>query len=216
MKKQALCILSAVVFSCLVMALVEAVLRPGYLIKSAIKLLLFSGFGLALGHPKELLRPKGLGPAVVLGGGIYVFLLLAFFLFRSFLDLSAIAAGLRSKEGVSAENFLWVALYISLVNSLLEELLFRGLAYLKLRRYTSGRFAGIFSAAAFALYHVAILNGWFDWWIYGLCLLGLFLGGLLFNALDRRGSILPSWIAHASANLAINTIGAMMFGLLPG
>ena len=71
-----------------------------------------------------------------------------------------------------------------------------------------------FSAAAFAAYHVAILDGWFTWWVYGLCMLGLFLGGLIFNFLDRNGSLLPSWLAHAGANLAINTVGCIMFGLL--
>ena len=73
----------------------------------------------------------------------------------------------------------------------------------------------VFSAAAFAAYHVAILDGWFSWWVYGLCMLGLFLGGLIFNYLDRRGSLLPSWLAHAGANLAINTVGLIMFGILP-
>ena len=71
------------------------------------------------------------------------------------------------------------------------------------------------SAAAFAAYHIAILDGWFSWWMYALCMLGLFLGGLIFNFLDRRGSILPGWLAHAAANLAINTIGAMMYGFVP-
>lgn len=216
MKKQTLHILFAVVLSCAVMALVETVLQPGYLIKSGIKLTLFAGSVLILGRPGKLLRPWGLKPALLLGGGIYAVVLGAFFLFRSFIDLGAIADGLLAKENVSRENFLFVALYISIINSFLEELLFRGLAYAELRRHTSERFAAIFSAAAFSLYHVGILNGWFDWWIYALCLLGLFLGGLIFSALDRRGSILPSWIAHACANLAINTIGLMMFSLLPG
>ena len=152
---------------------------------------------------------------LALGLGIYSVILGAFFLFRPFLDLDAIAAGLLSKEGVSQENFLPVALYISLVNSLLEELLFRGLGYLRLREHTSDRFAAVFSAAAFALSHAAILDGWFTWGVYGLCMRGLFVGGLIFNFLDRRGGILPSWLAHAGANLAINTIGLIMFGLMP-
>ena len=189
-------ILFAVLLTCLTMAFVETVLRPGYAVKSCIKLLLI------------------LGAVFALGGAIFAVILGAFFLCRPFLDLEAIAAGLTGKEGVSRENFLWVALYISIVNSLLEELLFRGLAFLELRRHTSESFAALFSAAAFAAYHIAILDGWFTWWVWGLCMAGLFLGGLIFNALDRRGSLLPSWLAHAGANLAINTIGALMFGLL--
>lgn len=216
MNKRANSIVLAVVLGCISMALVETVIQPGYVIKSAIKLVLFAGTVLAFRGTPELLCPKGLGIAALLGGGIFAAVLGTFFLFRSFIDLDTIAAGLLAKENVSRENFLWVALYISIVNSFLEELFFRGLAYITLRRYAGERFASIFSAAAFSVYHVGILNGWFSWWIYALCLAGLFIGGLIFNALDRRGSILPSWIAHAAANLSINTIGLMMFGLLPG
>lgn len=213
MKHERKCILLAVVLACAAMALVETVIQPGYVVKSAVKLVLFAGSVWLLGDLRGMLMPRGLRTALGLGAAIYLFILAAFFLFRPFLDLDGIAAGLLDKEGVDRGNFLWVALYISVVNSLLEELLFRGLAYLELRRHT--RFAGVFSAAAFSLYHVAILDGWFSWWVCALCLLGLFLGGLIFSRLDRGGSILPSWLAHAAANLAINTIGLMMFGILP-
>ena len=203
-----------ITLACLVMALVETVVQPGYLVKSCIKLLLFSALVFGLGFRKPF-RREGLGLGLSLGGGIFAVILGAFFCFRSFIDLGAIADGLLGKEGISRENFLWVALYISVVNSLLEELLFRGLGYLELRKCTPEPFAMVFSAAAFAAYHIAILDGWFSWWVYGLCMLGLFLGGLIFNFLDRRGGILPSWLAHAGANLAINTIGLIMFGLVP-
>ena len=213
--KQTQRILCTIVLICLSMAFWEAVLQPGYAVKSAIKLLLFAAAVCTIGDVRRWFRREGLGMGLLLGGGIFAVILLVFFLFRPFLDLDAIAAGLMGKEGISRENFLWVALYISIVNSLLEELLFRGLGWLQLRKHTSEGFAMIFSAAAFAAYHVAILDGWFTWWVYGLCMLGLFLGGLIFNFLDRNGSLLPSWLAHAGANLAINTVGLIMFGLLP-
>ena len=212
MKRKALYILFAIILACAFMALVETVIRPGYLVKSCIKWVLF--LGLSIGSLRGSLRREGLGLGLCLGGGIFAVILAAFFLFRNFIDLRAIADGLLGKEGISRENFLWVALYISICNSFLEELLFRGLGYLALREHTSEAFAMVFSAAAFAVYHAAILDGWFSWWVYGLCMLGLFVGGLIFNALDRRGGILPSWLAHAGANLAINTIGLMMFGLI--
>ena len=213
--KQTQRILCTIVLICLSMAFLEAVIQPGYAAKSAIKLLLFAAAVCTIGDVRRWFRREGLGMGLLLGGGIFAVILLVFFLFRPFLDLDAIAAGLMGKEGIGRENFLWVALYISIVNSLLEELLFRGLGYLELRRHAPEGFAMIFSAAAFAAYHVAILDGWFTWWVYGLCMLGLFLGGLIFNLLDRRGSLLPSWLAHSGANLAINTVGLIMFGLLP-
>ena len=210
MKQQAKSILLSVLLACGVMAVVEAVFMPAYAVKAGIRLVLFGGTVLLFGG-RGYFRREGLTFAAALGAGIYLFLLIAFFLFRSFIDLDAIAAGMLEQENISGQNFLWVALYISVVNSLLEELLFRGLAYLRLREFTSERFANVFSAAAFSLYHVAILSGWFLWWVHALCLMGLFIGGLIFNRLDRNGSVLPSWLAHAAANLAINTIGMMMF-----
>ena len=215
MNRKAFCIILGICLACLVMALMETVFQPGYVIKSAVKAALFLGTVLYLGSLRGLLRREGLGTAAALGAGIYGVILAAFLLFRSFIDLDAIAAGLLGKEGISRENFLWAALYISVVNSGLEELLFRGLGYLELRKFASEPFAMVASAAAFAAYHIAILDGWFSWWMYALCMLGLFLGGLIFNLLDRRGSILPGWLAHAAANLAINTIGAMMYGFVP-
>ena len=213
-KCEVFCIILAVALACLLMALVETVIQPGYLTKSVLKLLAFSGSILLCGGVRKTFGREGLAFGLVLGGVIYGVILGAFALFRPFIDLQAIGAALLGKEGVSRENFLWVALYISIINSLLEELLFRGLAYLQLRRYIPERIAMIFSAAAFAVYHVAILTGWFTWWVYGLCMLGLFLGGLIFNLLDRQGSIFPSWLAHAGANLAINTIGLIMFAMI--
>lgn len=221
MKKQAIGIISIVICACLALALADLLWAPGYAIRACTKILILgSGIGLYLYRSKEVSQMRalfslsGLRLAVLLALGVFTVVLGAFFLFRSFIDLESIAGNLLATQQVNGENFLWVALYISVVNSFLEELFFRGFAYLTLRRHWDERLAGVFSAAAFALYHVSIIRGWFSWWIYGLCMLGLFIGGLLFNALDRRGSLYPSWLVHGAANLAINTVGLVMFGII--
>ena len=53
-------ILFAVILACLAMAFVETVIRPGYAVKSCIKLLLFTGTVYALGV-RGLFRREGLG-----------------------------------------------------------------------------------------------------------------------------------------------------------
>ena len=214
MNRNAIRILISILLFCLVMALVERVIQPGYAVKSIIKLTLCLVMTGTLCGFRGILRREGLGTGLALGGLIYAVILAAFLLFRRFIDLDSIAAGMLYKEGISRENFLWVALYISVVNSLMEELTFRRIAFIQLRCYLPENWAMVFSALTFAGYHVAILTGWFNWFVYGLCLLGLFLGGVIFNFLDRKGSVLPSWLAHASANLAINTIGLIMYGLI--
>lgn len=145
--------------------------------------------------------------------GVFVFLLGGYAVLSPWLDLSAIPAQLAA-EGTTAETFPVVALYITLVNSLLEEIFFRGFAFLALRQHASARFAYLFSGIAFALYHVSILDGWFHPIWFGVFIAGLAAAGCLFNFLDRRGSVWNSWLVHAAANLAINLIGMRMFGIL--
>lgn len=220
MTRQARFILITVPLACLVMAYVETILCPGYWGKALIRILLFGGAVSAYAlrfrsrELKPLFRSASVKFALLLGLGAFAVLLGGFALLHPFMDLTAIAAGLGADQNITAGNFPLVALYICLVNSLLEELFFRGFAFLILRRHLNQTATCLFSAAAFSLYHVSILSGWFSLWLFCLLLGGLFLCGLLFNWLDRRGSLWPSWLLHASANAAINTIGLWMFGIL--
>lgn len=221
MTNKTLRIIVTVIAACCLMALVDTLWQPGYALRAAVKVLLFGGgLGICLpvcggvGALRALFSPRSLRAALLLGTGVFAVILLAWCLFRGFIDLNTIAAGLLAGQQVNAGNFLWVALYISVVNSGLEELFFRGLAFTLLRSHWGERPAAIFSAAAFAAYHVSIIGAWFSWWVFTLCMAGLFVGGLIFSALDRKGSVLPSWLTHAAANLAINAIGMVMFGML--
>jgi len=144
---------------------------------------------------------------------VFLFLTVGYMLLSPWMDLSAIPEQLRY-SGITAQTFPIVAVYITLVNSLLEEIFFRGFAFLTLKRYTTPAFAYGFSGLSFALYHVSIMDGWFHPIWFGLFIAGLAVAGILFDFLDRRGSIWNGWLVHASANLAINLIGMRMFGIL--
>jgi len=51
--------------------------------------------------------------------------------------------------------------------------------------------------------------------IWGGALILLTAAGLILNALNERsGSILTSWLLHMCANLAINTVGFHVFGMI--
>ena len=198
MKRKALSIIFAVVLACAFMALVETVLRPGYLVKSCIKWVLF--LGLSIGSLRGSLRREGLGLGLCLGGGIFAVILAAFFLFRDFIDLRAIADGLLGKEGISRENFLWVALYISICNSFLEELLFRGILFRSVFQ-KSPVLAYILSMAAFSMIHLLgydypSLGHW------GLAFVQYLPAGFFFAfAYHRSGSIYSAILAHMANNL---------------
>ena len=211
-----------ILLCCAAVALVDGVIMPGYAVKSAAKLFLFGlvplfyarGHGIPLGTLFRM-EKHALRRTLLMALALFIFILGGYLLLQNALDLSAVTTALTENAGVSREIFPIVALYIPLVNALLEEFFFRGFAFLALSRFASAKFACIFSAVVFALYHVSILQGWFSPLLYALAMAGLAVGGLLFNWLDHRaGSILPSYLVHMAANLAINTIGLTLFGLI--
>ncbi|MDZ7834449.1 MAG: CPBP family intramembrane glutamic endopeptidase [Alkalibacterium sp.] len=160
-------------------------------------------------------RKSDLMLALLLGVGVYAVILLAYVVLRNYIDLSSIRESLTSGIGVNADNFVFVAIYISLINSLLEEFFFRGFAFLILKENTGRLFAYAFSALLFALYHVGMTSGWFHWSIYLLAMTGLFVGGCIFNHLNEKSeNVYPSWLVHMFANFAINTVGFILFGLI--
>ncbi len=180
------------ILCCCIMAYVDGVLQPGYANKSAIKQFLFLFLPLLYAAwNRELLfrelfhfQRKGFLTALLLGGGIYVLIVGAYALLHDVFDFSQIAASLTESTGVNRSNFLFVALYISFINSMLEEFFFRGFIFMNLKKLGYRRSAYLFSALVFAMYHVAMMIGWFDIWLFLLVMLGLFVSGLIFNNMN--------------------------------
>ncbi|MBQ4159626.1 MAG: CPBP family intramembrane metalloprotease [Clostridia bacterium] len=221
--KKKFCICALVLVFCAIMAVVDGVLQADYFIKSLIKLVLFLGFPALYAYLDKDLKIKplfafdkrGICLAFGLGIGVYAVILGGYFLLKDVFDFSGITQSLTGNIGVSRENFLYVSLYISFINSLLEEFFFRGFAFLTLKSVANARFAYLFSAGIFAVYHVAMMIGWFSLPVFTIVLVGLFAGGLIFNYLNAKsGTVYPSWLVHMFANFAINTIGFMLFGMI--
>ncbi len=153
--------------------------------------------------------------SLFLGMGVYAFLILLYLFLKDVLDLNQIKGALESSVAVNGKNFLRVAIYISFVNSFLEEFFFRGFAYLKLKDKMSKFGASSVSALAFSLYHFGMVTGWVSPLLTILGLAGLFFAGIIFNFInDRQGNIYASYAVHMFANFALNTIGLQMFGLI--
>ena len=209
-----------VIIACIVMGVVDAVVQPGYIIKSAIKIVMFLMIPISYSlvnkecDLKALFKPdkNGVLLALGLGVGVYVVILGGYLLLKDVFDFSAITGSLNETTGVNKSNFIWVAIYISFVNSLLEEFFFRGFSFLSLKKITSRRFAYVFSSLTFALYHIAMMIGWFGWPVVLISLLGLFAGGTIFNFFDEKSeTVYLSWLIHMFANFATNTIGFILF-----
>ncbi|MFS8541231.1 MAG: CPBP family intramembrane metalloprotease [Tissierellales bacterium] len=223
-KRSSLSLIYIMILSIIVMAIVEAYIQPGYFIKSLVKIFVFlvvpliyafrkKDFPLVLlfkiNSRKEFIR------SLVLAFTIYIGIMTAYFILRSFIDFNNIQNILADNLNISKANFIYVALYISFINSLLEEFFFRGFIFLNLNGTIPRWKAYAISALGFSVYHIAILSNWFNPFIFILALTGLFIGGIIFNWLNEKTkNIYNSWLVHMFANFAINTVGLMMFNII--
>lgn len=206
------------------MYIVDSIINPGYIYKSVIKLLLFMGLpvlytgldrNVKLKEIFKLKSKKQLLLSVVLGLGVYIIIFGAYLVLKNFIDLENIKRIMEKSINVNRDNFVLVAIYISFINSLLEEFFFRGFIFLNFKKLMKREVAYIISAIAFAIYHVAIMANWFTIPLFILAMTGLFVGGLIFNYLnDENSNIYSSWLVHMAANFAINTVGFIMFGII--
>ena len=206
---------------CLAMSLIEVTFTPTYFVKAAIKLALFVILPMAVVIVRKdsgffkVFKPnrKTLLPMLIVGILMYAFIVGAYFLLGGYFDLSGITSSL-DEIGVTESNFIFVAVYIAVCNSFLEEFIFRGFGFIGLSDKLGEIWASAFSAICFALYHVTMMIGWYSLPLTVLIIFALFIGGLILNYLDRKCKTLyPAWIVHIFANLAINTIGMILFNI---
>ena len=216
-------IVALTIFLVFVMALIDGVFSIRYEYRAVVKVSLFLFIPLIFREQiflkpiKEIFKmgSKNIIKEIILGVVIYIFIIAAFLVFKNFIDFSAITENITKKVGVDKNNFIYASFYISFINSFLEEVFFRGFAFLKLKEVTKGNFALYFSSLIFSLYHIFIMDNWFNIYIFALILLSLFIAGIIFGKLNEKSkSIYPSWIVHMFANFAINTVGFILFNSL--
>ena len=216
--------LSVLLFA-LAITLIDAFVQPNYFTKIPIKILFFLALPvLFFIRNKEdfkdfkklfYFQKKGILQALLLALGVYAVILTGYFLTKNIIDFSNVTSSLTGGMGITADNFLYVSLYISLMNSFLEEFFFRGFGFITLKKYTTRKTAYLFSSVLFAFYHVGMLVEMFHFGVLLLLLAGLIVGGCIFNYLNEKNdNIYPSWFVHMFANFAINTVGFILFGIL--
>ncbi len=219
MQKRNIMLLILVALCILVIAYTDMIIRPGYIIKTAVKAPIFFLVPIIYSkfcgeyNPFSSLRSSssGLKTALALGVAIYTAVVGFYLVANSLADLSGIKTSLEANLGINKDNFIAIGLYVAVVNSFLEEWFFRGFVFGQLRK-SSRPTAYVISSLSFSIYHIAIMDGMFSLPLLLLTLLGLFLGGTIFNYLnEKNNSIYPSWFCHAFANFAMNTVGIMIF-----
>jgi membrane protease YdiL (CAAX protease family) len=157
------------------------------------------------------IRFNDLKIALFLGITAMISIISTYYLTNGIIDYSNVPKSLENSLGISLDNFLFVGLYIAVFNSLLEEMIFRGVLYINLSKGISEKMTIILSSFLFSIYHISIVDGWFNFLSFLLVITLLMLSGIVLNLLDRKtGSILPSWILHIFSNIGINAIGYIL------
>lgn len=194
---------------------IEQVLTVSYPIKTVAKLLLFVGIPLIVLYKKEIqylqfkkTNRQNQHVAILLGILILSMIILSFYLLDSFIDIDLILLNLTN-NGVTPTVFPFIALYILLGNSLLEEFFFRGF----LTQFFTRTWCRIFIPSFFfAIYHISIFLTWFSLPLLLLAITGLWIGGMLFQIVNEKsGTILSSWIMHMFADAGIILVGIYIF-----
>ncbi|MBO8155770.1 MAG: CPBP family intramembrane metalloprotease [Bacillaceae bacterium] len=223
MKQQTAAIIILSIFSALMMVVAEQILNLSYVSKTIVKIILFLGIPIVVmrfvwnENILKVLNLKNihlnqLRTGILIGVISMLTIIGAFVLFQGIIDTSAIIDDLKDRLEITAQTFIFVAIYITFGNSLLEEFYFRGFIFFKIYQNGHKILAYLFSSLLFSLYHVAIFAVWFDFGLILLALAGLFVIGLVFNYLNTRSkNFLNSWIIHIMADTAIVSIGFYLF-----
>lgn len=223
MKNKIYIILSIALFS-IIVSIVDAFIKPNYFIKILVKIVFFLLLPCVYyifnkDEKKELnkilkFKNNKILSSILLGIVIYIVIVGGYLLTRNIIDYSNVIVNLENSMGINKYNFIYVSLYISLLNSFLEEFFFRGFGFVTLKKYVSKEFSYLYSSIFFSLYHAGMMIGSFDILLYILLLIALVCGGCLFNYLnEKNNNIYHSWFVHVFANFGINTVGFILFNL---
>ena len=121
-----------------------------------------------------------------------------------------VQASKRSLDHAAA--YLGLSLYIILINSVLEEYVFRWFLFRKCEQVGGQAFAVIGSAFIFMTHHVFPLQAYFkEFWTVLLCTLGTGVGGAIWSWMYLKyRSVWVPYVSHAIVDVAMLGVGALI------
>jgi len=130
------------------------------------------------------------------------------------IDLALIKSQMLEIGLATRNTYIFGAAYWILVNSVLEEYVWRWFVVQQSEKIIGSTGAILISAIGFTLHHVVAMKLYFNWVAVLLCALGIFLGGAIWSwCYVRYRSIWPCYLSHAIVDLAIFGIGyQILFG----
>jgi len=157
-------------------------------------------------------RRGGFGVGASAGLAIGAAMLAAFWVFaRDALDPAPLHA-LAQENGFAALGvYLAFAGYLTLVNSLLEEYVWRWFVLSKCERLMPTALAVPAAALFFTIHHVVALRSYLPWSTTLLTSSGVFIGGVLWGWMYARyRSVWPAYLSHALVDTAVFVIGYVL------
>ena len=203
---------------------VDLIVHPNYFVKISIKIILFIlipsiYFIIFKKEAKDLknifkFNTKGILLSIFLGILIFATIIGGYFLTNNLFDYSNVSNNLTSGMGITKSNFMYVAIYITIINSFLEEFFFREFGFIELKKQTNVKFANLFSSICFAIYHVGMSIGSFKLVLLIIIILALVFAGIIFNTLIKKyKNIYIPWIVHIFTDAAIMIVGTILFNV---
>ena len=128
------------------------------------------------------------------------------------------AAHLRQIAGAAGFGtrgaYLGIAVYIALVNALLEEYVWRWFVYRQVERLVRPALAVPLAALFFTLHHIVVFAVQLGPQVAALGSVGVFAGGCIWSWLYARWrSVWPAWVSHVLVDVAGLWIGwQLLFG----
>ncbi|WP_196157437.1 CPBP family intramembrane glutamic endopeptidase [Reinekea sp. G2M2-21] len=162
-------------------------------------------------HPIErpTIHVNGLIPGVLSGLLLSLIIFSAYwFIARPYMDFTALRT-FTSQVGITSVSvYLGLVLYLTVLNSLIEEYVFRWFMIEQLKAWLSPLIAIIVSAIIFTIHHTVVLSAYVPWYFNLLASVGVFTGGLLWSFLYQRyGQIWPCYLSHIGADIGVFLIG---------
>lgn len=148
----------------------------------------------------------GLGSGALIGFGIWL-------LWEALLSSGTNTTPLIDvmiQNGMENPLKFWVfAAWLCVINSLLEEVVFRWYVDTRLKSIgISTAVLLLISASIFTAHHIIVLSAYFSWPLVVLGSAGVFCGGLIWSLLRLTyTTVLPGWISHALVDAAVVLIG---------
>jgi membrane protease YdiL (CAAX protease family) len=154
-------------------------------------------------------RQGGFGIGAVSGAVIGAAILLVYWvLVIDRIDPELVRDAARSMKLLSPPRYLMAAAGWTLVNSLMEEYVYRWFVFRQIRMLGGETLGILGSALVFTAHHVIAVSQYLGPLMTILASSGVFVGGLLWSWLYvRYRSIWPAWISHVLADAAIFIVG---------